>query len=261
MKKSALICVTRNNHSKLETMLSSILKHTNQSDYDLFLIDNASQDTTLDLYARNLGAHVTLVRSNFNRNWVGAINLGLEFTRSYRFVGLLNDDIQVGSGWLAKMTSILERNPRVGAVGPLTSNTRDWQSYDRVRHLLPNICLPELSHIDRNDVDGMARAVDRNSDGLIVSGMLAFFCTIMRRSVMDSIGHLDMDFNDLFLGDDDEYCDRMQKAGFLLALSTNTYVAHLSGTSSSSVPDFECRRKKALELLALKKRLNEQRKV
>ena len=101
MKKAALICVTRNNAEKLQTTLNSIILKTNPEHYDLFIIDNASSDSTLGIYQLpTLADNITIVRSGKNLNWVGGINLGLEMTRGYQYVGFLNDEIEVCPNWL-----------------------------------------------------------------------------------------------------------------------------------------------------------------
>jgi GT2 family glycosyltransferase len=250
---TALICVTRNNFKLLDVTLDSILRNTKPGTYDLYIIDNASTDETTSLYGKSLGDHVTVIRNNRNLNWVKAINQGLDLTHHYRHIGLLNNDIEVSEGWLENMVGILDGNAAVGAVGPVSSNPRDWQCYDRVRDFFPDMSLPELKEISRTDVPGMASKLRGNPQSRLVGGMLAFFCTILRRSMIDEIGYLDEDFNDLFLGDDDEYCHRLQKAGYKLALATSTYVAHHSGSSSLNIPEFEKRQQKALELLTSKR--------
>ena len=253
MKRTGLICVTRNKFPLLETTLESLLRHTPAAEFHLYLIDNASDDRTLELYSRDLPEHVTLVRNLENLKWVKGVNLGLDLAKHHDYVCLLNNDIEVGKDWLGSLVSILDTNPKVGAVGPLTSNSRDWQGYDSVREKLPQAGLAELQGISRDDVSAMQSAVAGNPSGIVVGGMLAFFCTLFRRSLFDEIGYLDEEFNDLLLGDDDDFCWRLQKAGHLLALATNTYVAHRSGTSSLALPEFAERQRKATELLLRKR--------
>jgi GT2 family glycosyltransferase len=256
MKKAALICVTRNNAAKLQTTLNSIIRNTKPENYDLFLIDNASSDETLGLYQlKVLADNITIVRSGKNLHWVGGINLGLEMTKGYQYVGFLNDDIEVGPNWLENFFDVLDCNADVGAVGPITSNTRDWQGYDKVRDIFKSWRLPELEEVNRNNVQAMHHQVSKNGSGTIISGMLAFFCVLIRRSVIDRIGYLDANFTTLYLGDDDDYCDRIKHAGFKLALSTRTYVAHYSGNSSLLVGDFIKRQKDSHETLHRKRLL------
>jgi GT2 family glycosyltransferase len=233
MKKVALICVTRNNAEKLQTTLNSIVTRTNKDLYDLFIIDNASSDSTLGIYQLPvLADNITIVRSGKNLHWVGGINLGLEMTKGYQYVGFLNDDIEVCPNWLENFIDVLDCNPQVAAVGPITSNSRDWQGYDNVRKIWTAWNLPELTGVDRNNVLEMYGHIKTNGSGITILGMIAFFCVLLKRSVINEIGVLDNDFSEIYLGCDDDYCDRIKHAGRKVALSTRTYVAHFSGTAS-----------------------------
>lgn len=254
MKKTALICVTRNNAAKLQTTLNSIIRHTQPEDYDLYIIDNESTDETLGIYQQvPLADNITIVRSGKNLHWVGGINLGLEMTKGYQYVGFLNDDIEVCPNWLENFFDVLDCNPDVAAVGPLTSNERDWQGYDRVRALFKDWNLPSLDEISRNDVLKMSCSLTVNGSGLRIRGMLAFFCVLLRRAVINRIGSLDPNFTHLYCGDDDDYCDRIKSAGYHLALSCRTYVAHHSGTSSKNTGDLNMRIAKSHKILINKR--------
>jgi GT2 family glycosyltransferase len=254
MKKAALICVTRNNAEKLQTTLNSIIQNTKAEDYDLIIIDNASSDATLGIYQQSvLADHITIVRSGKNLNWVGGINLGLEMTRGYQYVGFLNDDIEVCPNWLENFFDVLDCNPDVAAVGPLTSNTRDWQGYDNVRSTFPDWKLPPLNEIPRFNVQAMSAKTQENWVGHRVGGMLAFFCVLLRRNVIDQIGYPNMDFNTIYMGDDDDYCYRIQQNKYSLVLSTKVYVAHYSGNSSLNLPEFDARKAQCLEIIARKR--------
>ena len=238
MKKAALICVTRNNAAKLQTTLNSIIRHTKPENYDLFLIDNASSDETLGIYQLNvLADNITIVRSGKNLNWVGGINLGLEMAKDYQYVGFLNDDIEVCPNWLENFFDVLDCNPEVAAVGPITSNERDWQGYDNVRKKHPTWGLPECGEIDRNNVTVMYDYIKSNGSGITISGMLAFFCVVFRRSVVNEIGEFDSGLDKFYSWGwwrNDDYCDRIKFAGYKLALSTRTYVAHRADNESLS---------------------------
>jgi O-antigen biosynthesis protein len=254
MKKVALICVTRNNAEKLQVTLNSIVTRTNKDLYDLFIIDNASSDSTLGIYQLPvLADNITIVRSGKNLNWVGGINLGLKMTKGYQNVGFLNDDIEVCPNWLENFIDVLDCNPQVAAVGPITSNTRDWQGYDNVRKKWPGWNLPELRGVDRNNVLEMYGYIKTNGSGISILGMIAFFCVLLKRPVIDEIGVLDADFSEIYLGDDDDYCDRIKRTGRKVALSTRTYVAHYSGTSSNKTGEKNLRATKAQQLLNLKR--------
>jgi GT2 family glycosyltransferase len=233
MKKAALICVTRNNAEKLQTTLNSIIQNTKTEDYDLIIIDNASNDATLGIYQqRVLADHITVVRSGKNLNWVGGINLGLEMTRGYQYVGFLNDDTEVCPNWLENFFDVLDSNPSVAAVGPISSNDIDWQGYDNIRLKFPQWEYPELTKIVRNDLAEMHAKLKNNGVGCTISDSLSFFCVVLRRSAVATVGLLDPAFSEVDCGYNEDFCERLRRFNYQIGLSTKTYIAQFPGKSS-----------------------------
>lgn len=262
MKKAALICVTRNNAEKLQTTLNSIIRNTKPEDYDLIIIDNASSDATLGIYQQSLLAeHITIVRSGKNLNWVGGINLGLEMTKNYQYVGFLNDDIEVCPNWLENFFDVLDCNPDVAAVGPLTSNTRDWQGYDNVRSIFSDWGLPLLDEVDRGNVAEMYKYICINGTGCTISNSLAFFCILFRRSAIDKIGFLDLAFSELNCCYDQDFCEQLMRLKYKLALSTRTYVSKNQDSCLLPTAISEANKIAALEILNKKRKAYSEQKI
>ena len=252
-KKVGLICVTRNSADKLKVTLESIVRHTDSELFDLYVVDNGSTDSTVELCAGSWPPNIHFIRKNENLGWVGGINSCLPQAKKYPFVGFLNDDIEVGPRWLEHLVNLIEWNKTVGAVGPLTSNDRDWQGYDRFRLGPVKPGLPELEGIDRQDVVQMSASMASFIPGVTLNDcVLAFFCVLIRAEIVEKIGPLDEAFNELYLGDDDDYCNRILATGYLLALSFNAYVAHHSGSRSLAVEGYEARYQKAQQIISEK---------
>ncbi|MBP2296513.1 glycosyltransferase family 2 protein [Azospirillum rugosum] len=237
MSKSALVCVTHNNCDTLIRCLESVFNNTS-APYHLFLIDNASSDPTPGLYTQ-LPSTATVVRNTANRWWAGGINQGIRLAGDdFDHVFFLNDDIEVPKRWLERLTNLLDSNPGIGAIGPLNSNPNDWQCYDRVRTEQDiGSLLPAAPEIDRRDLAAMDALVAGQNDppGVTIQGMLAFFCTGLRREAVAKVGLLDEAF--IMGGDDDDYCRRLTRAGFDLALALNTYVLHHGSVSINRMDD------------------------
>lgn len=230
MARTALICVTHNNVALLVRCLESILNNTT-APFHLFLVDNASTDQTATLYSQ-LPPTATVVRNTTNQWWAGGINQGIRLAGdNFDRIYFLNDDIEVPKRWLERLNGLLDGNPGVGAIGPLNSNPRDWQCYDRVRGEMGVTSLPPAPEIDRGDLAAMDALVAGRNDppGIGILGMLAFFCTGFRRETVAKVGLLDEAF--VMGGDDDDYCRRLTAAGYSLALALNTYVLHHGGAS------------------------------
>jgi GT2 family glycosyltransferase len=228
--RTDIVIPVHNQFALTRGSLESVYRYT-ESPFHIYLIDNASTDETVDLdkiYTRD----ITIVRNRENRGWCGGVNQGIRMGTS-PYVVLMNNDVEVSHGWLRNMTAFLDTHPRIGAVGPLDSNPRDWQCVDRVRQRL----VPQIPQFFTEDLQERNRILQYHFGrvGILVEGMLAFFCVVLRRRTIEAVGLLDEAF--VGGGDDDDYCRRLRKAGYVLGLSLDTYVLHHSSATHRALFD------------------------
>ncbi len=225
-----IIIPVYNQYQYTRNLLEGIYRHTDFP-FHIYVIDNGSTDETVDLH-KIFTRQITIVRNRENRGWCGGINQGSRLG-SNRYVVFMNNDVEVAQDWLKSMILFLETHPRIGAVGPLDSSPDDWQSVDRVREKLVHQ-IPRFLTEDIHERNRILKFHFRRT-GILVEGMLAFFCCVMRRRTINAIGPLDEAF--VGGGDDDDYCRRLRKAGYVLGLCLDTYVIHHSSATSRSVFD------------------------
>lgn len=172
----------------------------NTKDYNLILIDNGSTDGTAE-YFKTLDA--TVITNKENLGFVKAVNQGLKASKND--VVILNNDTEVPEGWLDKMREALADN--VGAVGPLSTAPGQEQYYKDFK---------------------------KRWWGLY----LAFFCVLIKREVVDKIGYLDEKF-EVGLGEDQDYCNRIRQAGYIIRLRIDVVVKHHHRVTVKTIPDIE----------------------
>ncbi len=111
------ICiVTYNSSAVLPRCLDSIMEHRPRGQFEVIVVDNASQDGTVRLVTEKF-PWVRLLCNERNRGYAAANNQAVEQARG-QLILLLNPDTQVTAGALDVMMDFLRRHPRVGAVGP-----------------------------------------------------------------------------------------------------------------------------------------------
>jgi O-antigen biosynthesis protein len=232
---SDIIIPVYNQYSYTRNLIDSIYRYTD-APFHIYIIDNASSDETVDLhkvYTRN----ITVVHNRQNRGWCGGINQGIELGRNPNVV-LLNNDVEVSKAWLGNLLAFLNTHPRIGAVGPLNSNPNDWQCVDRIRRT----SVPQIPNFITEDLHERNRILKYHFSqaGILIEGILAFFCVVMKRRTMNEIGPLDESF--IAGGNDDDYCRRLRNAGYVLGLSLDTYVIHHSSLTAKTIFDSTERR-------------------
>jgi O-antigen biosynthesis protein len=223
-----LIIPVHNQYPYTRNLIEGIYRYTDLP-FHIYIIDNASTDETVDLH-KIYTHNISIVRNRENRGWYGGINQGFDLGRN-PYVVFMSNEIEVSQGWMGNLITFLDTHPRIGAVGPLNSSPNDWQCVDRVRESMvsqiPNFLTEDLH--ERNRI----LKYHFNRAGILVEGMLAFSCMVLKRRTVNEVGPLDEDFSEE--GDMDAYCRRLRKSGYVLGLSLDTYVLRHSGTTDKAV--------------------------
>lgn len=199
-----------------ELCVDSIRAHTQDVPWELILVDNGSPDDTATWAERLARAdtRIRVVRLHRNTGFARGVNAGLAVGRGTEFV-VLNNDAVVTPRWLADMLDILDADPTVGVVGPMCNYIAGPQ---RVRAVTYDDDLEEMQEF-------AARWAWTHRGECFAIPRIVGFCMVVRRAVIDAIGGFDPVFgNGNF--EDDEYCVRVQLAGFGLRVAGGVFVHH-----------------------------------
>jgi len=240
--KVDLIVLTYGQEDYTIRCFDTILEHS--SDYRLIWVDNGSSSHSRKKVMESFLKHENRlsVWSNENLGFVQGINLGVDMILKKQqtdteYIGVLNNDIELTPSWLDKMTSVLDRNESVGAVGPVSSALSSIQGWEE---LFKRIEVP--FDISLHDLDTNERAeIMNNQFGNqyveapmgISCPMIAFFCTLFRKEIFTKIGRLDTAYG-VGYGDDDDFCRRMYDGGYRVAVALGSYVFHNHRTTFSA---------------------------
>ena len=187
------------------------------------MVDNASVDDTpayLTAWAAQSNDRHVILNSE-NRGFAAANNQGL-VAASGDYLVLLNNDTYVTPGWIATLLAHLPHNRTLGMIGPVTNNIGNEARID----------------IHYDDMDGMLKAAGdytaRHAGQLTPLHTAAFFCVVMRRAVYEQVGSLDEAFGIGFFVDDD-YCRRVEQAGWTIACADDVFIHHQLSASFSQL--------------------------
>jgi GT2 family glycosyltransferase len=114
------VVVTWNSSRDIVACLRSVEADLGNTTPELVVLDNASSDGTAELVSQTFPKW-RLIRLNSNLGYAAGNNLAFDATRA-PYVMLLNPDTRLRPGASASLAAYLDREPRVGAVGPLKRN-------------------------------------------------------------------------------------------------------------------------------------------
>ena len=212
--KVSVIVLTYNNLEFTKACLHSLEVNTAYPDWELVLVDNGSSDGSREFLAdyasENLRAK--LIQNDENLGFAAGNNRGLEAAEG-EFLVILNNDTYVTPGWLVDLVRHLRRDAGLGLVGAVTNNIGNEAKID-------------VHYADMADMEKAALAyTSRHPRETLEVNVVAFFCAAMPRAVFETVGGLDETFG-LGFFEDDDYCMRLRKAGYSIAIAEDVFVHH-----------------------------------
>jgi len=212
-----IIIPARNRYAGTRALLESIYRHTD-SMFHIYVVDDGSTDETMDLgkiYTRD----ITILRNRLGRGRSAALNKGIQ-AGSNRYVVFLDNGIDLAQGWLENMITFLDTHPRIAAVGPLLSGSQGWQNVERVRARL----VPEIPCFFTGDIHERNRILQYHfhHTGILIDGTLSLSCAVLARRAVGEVGPM---LESGVRRAEADYCRRLRKAGYVLGLALDVYVA------------------------------------
>lgn len=220
----AIVVPIFNARDDVEKCIEAVLRVTAVPACRLLLIDDASTDPAigvlLDRYDGRPGVEVH--RNGVNRGYTATVNRGCLLAGDADVV-LLNSDTEVSTGWLESLRIAAYHHRRVATVTALSNNAGAFS-------------VPEIGVDNRLpdgwSVDDVARAARQASLGLYPSVPTGNgFCLYIRRDALRCVGGFDEQAFPRGYGEENDFCMRAERAGYLNLVDDRSYVYHRRSAS------------------------------
>lgn len=223
MRRVDILLPIYNSYEETKNCIESILEHTSEGTYHLYLLDDRSPDPKikelLSTYSEKFPDFIIAVRNEQNLGFPGNVNNGFKISK--HDVVILNSDTLVSEGWLEKLNEVANKEESIAAVNPMSN-------YGIISGL-------PTANSEINDLftfDEISKAFLKHCEPCYVeTPILIGFCMYMKRRALDEVGHFDAETFKRGYGEESDWCMRARKMGLKLVVATESYVHHIGGVS------------------------------
>jgi GT2 family glycosyltransferase len=188
---------------------------------EIFVVDNASTDTSVDLIEKEF-PEVKLIVNEINVGFGGGNNLGIKASRG-EYIMILNNDARLDTDCLSELKRSIEKDKKYGAC----ASKIFLDHKDNVLDAAGIAIYEDGLSIGRGRLEPAAR-YNIEEEVFFASGC----AVLLRKEMLDDIGLFD---EDLFAyADDTDMGWRAQSAGWRCIYNPRAAVYHLHSASSSA---------------------------
>jgi len=217
------------NYNKREFVVNCVKSLLEQSfcDFDLFVVDNASTDDSVEKLREEYGDKITIIENDENLGGSGGFNTGIRrgYNDGYKYIMLVDNDTVFDKEAVGELYKFLEENSDVGMAGSKVyymqnpSTIQDfgakllWDNYQ--------LCGINVGEKDKASLPNIQEA-----------DYLAACSLMVRRGVIDKIGF--MNESCFIYWDDAEWGHKARLAGYRCCAVGSSKVWHNSSAGLSS---------------------------
>ncbi|MED1420459.1 glycosyltransferase family 2 protein [Bacillus smithii] len=212
------------NWNKKDYVLKCIesVKKSTFKDYDLFVVDNASTDGSVEAIQQQFGNTVNLIINKENKGGSGGFNTGIReaLKNNYRYIQLLDNDVIVDKKAIEELYNYMENNPNTAVAGSkiyvLDQPNKIQEIGAKIDYKKYTIHLNYANHLD---VGNLPEVVE--CDYVPACSMM------VRVDVIRKVGLMDEEY--FLYWDDIDWCYRMKLRGYRVVALNKSKIWHKSG--------------------------------
>lgn len=231
MNNIGVIICNYNKVKDLDLCLTSIIESTCFNDIELYVVDNASSDSSVALIQKKYADCVTLIQNETNLGGSGGFNSGLRVAmqKNYEYLMCIDNDAIIDENCIANLRTFLDEHQECGMACAkvfYTENPDIIQQY--------GITIDYKNYCVTSKYDGTFE--DGSLPDYLYCDALPACALLVRRSVIDIIGLLPEE--NFLYWDDTEWCTRCQLAGYRIACVGNAEALHSMGAKKENETTF-----------------------
>ena len=236
--KLSIIIVHYKTYALTKNTINSLLDTINSINYEIFVVDNASHDGSLEKLQNDFKSYsfVKFIENNHNDGFAVANNLGIEKS-SGEYILLLNSDVVVKENTINNTLSYIELHDNIGALGckVLLPNgkldkacKRSFPTFEVSFYRMVGLSklFPNSERFNRYNLSYL------DENGIYYVDCIVGAFMLLRRDVLFNCNCLDEDY--FMYGEDIELCFNIKQLGYDVCYYGKSEIIHYKGASGKT---------------------------
>lgn len=199
------------------------LERTIPADTSIVFVDDASTDIRikplLQAWVKKSGRYRNLITNRQNKGFVAAANIGMRWANSD--VVLLNSDTVVTEGWLQRLADCMASDASIATATPWSNNGEIVS--------IPGFCLANVPPVEPDVFATVIASCGKPTYPNMPTAV--GFCMAISLHAIKQVGLFDEATFGRGYGEENDFCQRAEKAGLRNVLCDDAYVVHHGGAS------------------------------
>ena len=221
-KKVTIIILTWNGLEYTKRCLDSLRNYTTYDNYDIIIVDNGSNDGTVDFLKKE--TNIRVIFNSKNLGFVRANNQAIEQADKSSDIILLNNDTEIPynqKNWIENLQSAADSSNDIGIVGCRLTRPNGMLQHAGAYMPMKTFWGQQIGS-EEKDVNQFPFIKDVES--------VVFACVYIKREVINKIGMLSTDYFSYF--EDTDYCLTAKEAGFRTVCCGDVTILHCENIST-----------------------------
>jgi GT2 family glycosyltransferase len=234
MLDCSIIIINYNTQSLTSACIKSIYEKTENINYEVILVDNASDECNPDLFLKEF-PQIKLIKNKMNIGFAKGINSGIEHANG-KYILLLNSDTQLKNNAIKLGVEIMEKDHSIGVLSSKLEYPNGALQYPAERFPSLKTELKELFRLnkkltpERKSHLYLGPAFDHLTKYEADWIWGTFF--MFRKSILEKLGEKLPDKYFMY-AEDIDWCWNIKKLGFKILYYPDAEIIHYGGASMS----------------------------
>lgn len=241
----SIIIINYNTISLLINAIDSVFQKTRNIEYEIIVVDNNSDDDSESIIAEKYNAQVKYIALLENIGFGRANNIGIEIAEG-RNVFLLNPDTILQNNAVKLLSDFLDKNTSVGVVGANLYN-EDGTYQPAFSQMYPSLKI-ELSNLFHLMFLQNKQSINETANPIKTMSVVGA-AMMIKKDIIKKTGVFNPKF--FMYSEEEEWCNRIRKAGFIIFNVPSAKITHLDGKSFQFSENRQKRRLEGVRTLYL----------